>query len=145
MGDLGDFTLDELVGPGIMVDVKRKVQEDPDYQLQVSDLKDWEEMHGRIPDRAVVLMNSGNHQFYHQKAKYLGYPEGQEGVEFLHFPGFHPEATKWLVKERSIIGVGLDTPSTDRGQSKDFQTHVNLGNGKYLLSLNLKPHKLITV
>jgi len=48
---------------------------------------------------------------------------GKEGVENLHFPGLHPDAAKWLATERKIKGVGLDTPSIDFGQSKEFLTH----------------------
>jgi kynurenine formamidase len=36
-----------------------------------------------------------------------------------------------LVKERAIKAVGLDTPSLDYGQSKDFKTHqILLGHDK---------------
>ena len=31
-------------------------------------------------------------------------------------------------KFRNIIGLGVDTPSTDFGQSKDFKTHQILGS-----------------
>jgi len=34
-----------------------------------------------------------------------------------------PQAAEWLVKERKIKAVGIDTPSIDYGQSKDFLTH----------------------
>jgi kynurenine formamidase len=36
------------------------------------------------------------------------------------------EAAHWLVKERKIKAVGIDTPSIDFGQSKDFMTHRTL-------------------
>jgi kynurenine formamidase len=45
------------------------------------------------------------------------------GVAELHFPGLDPDAASWLVKERNIKAVGIDTPSIDSGQSKDFRTH----------------------
>ena len=41
----------------------------------------------------------------------------------LRFPGLDPVAARWLVEERSIGAIGLDTPSIDRGQSTDFQSH----------------------
>lgn len=41
----------------------------------------------------------------------------------LRFPGLDPEAAKWLVTERIVSAVGLDTPSIDRGQSATFDSH----------------------
>ena len=39
------------------------------------------------------------------------------------FIGIHPNASRWLVKNRKVKMVGIDTPSMDFGQSKMFQTH----------------------
>jgi kynurenine formamidase len=44
-------------------------------------------------------------------------------VAKLHFPGLHPEAARWLVSNRSIKAVGLDTASIDYGQSSFFESH----------------------
>ncbi len=41
----------------------------------------------------------------------------------LHFPGLDPSAAQWLVSERSLRAVGLDTPSIDYGQSALFESH----------------------
>ena len=41
----------------------------------------------------------------------------------LHFPGLSPEAAKWVTENRKVNAIGLDTPSIDYGQSKDFLTH----------------------
>jgi kynurenine formamidase len=49
--------------------------------------------------------------------------KGPEAVAKLHFPGLHPEAAQWLVDERKIKAIGLDTPSIDYGQSKLFESH----------------------
>ena len=51
---------------------------------------------------------------------------GPEGVRALHFPGLHPDAAAWLVRERQIKAVGIDTASIDHGQSTTFDTHVAL-------------------
>jgi len=47
-------------------------------------------------------------------------------VRELHFPGLHPEAAAWLVRERHVKAVGIDTASIDYGQSTKFETHVAL-------------------
>ena len=41
----------------------------------------------------------------------------------MHFPGIHPEAAEWLLKERSVAGLAVDTLSLDHGPSRDFKTH----------------------
>ena len=44
----------------------------------------------------------------------------------MHFPGLSPEAAEWLINNRNIHAIGIDTPSIDYGQSQLFKTHVNL-------------------
>ena len=41
----------------------------------------------------------------------------------LRFPGLHPAAATWLVKNRKIAAIGLDTPSIDYGKSRLFHSH----------------------
>jgi kynurenine formamidase len=48
---------------------------------------------------------------------------GPEAVAELHFPGLHPDAARWLVANRQINAIGLDTPSIDYGQSTLFESH----------------------
>ena len=61
------------------------------------------------------------------RQQYLGTElRGQEGVQALHFPGLHPEAADWLVRQRQVKAVGIDTASIDFGQSSTFETHVAL-------------------
>ncbi|MCA1558297.1 MAG: cyclase family protein, partial [Acidobacteria bacterium] len=48
------------------------------------------------------------------------------GVAELHFSGLLPEAAEWLVKNRRINAVGIDTASIDYGQSQSFGSHVVL-------------------
>jgi kynurenine formamidase len=42
----------------------------------------------------------------------------------MHFPGIHPAAAAWLLKERNVTGLAVDTLSLDHGPSKDFKTHA---------------------
>jgi kynurenine formamidase len=52
----------------------------------------------------------------------------------LHFPGFSKEAADFLVKERHVDGIGIDTPSIDYGSSRDFIVHQII-NGANLYGL----------
>ena len=40
----------------------------------------------------------------------------------LHFPGFSEESARALLN-RKVAAIGVDTPSVDYGQSKDFIVH----------------------
>ena len=43
----------------------------------------------------------------------------------MHFPGVDPDAAAWLLKQRKVAGIAVDTLSLDHGASKDFKTHVS--------------------
>lgn len=115
----------EWIGPAVRLDVTASCARDPDYLLTVADVEAWEKRHGRIPARAWVVMYTGvDTRHYPDRLKVLGTEKtGPEAVPELHFPGFSPEAAEWLVRERDIRGIAIDTPSIDRGQSKDFKVH----------------------
>ena len=106
--------------------LQNKTDVDPDYRVQIQDLLDWEEEHGRIPNGAIVLMYSGWADKYGNKSLYFGTNETDSPATF-HFPGFHEDAADWLVSYRRIHMVGVDTASMDYGQSKTFPVHVILG------------------
>ena len=117
--------LDRLMGPAAVVDVADRAA--PDYQIGVADLEAWEARHGRIPDGAILLLRTGWGRFYGDRARYLGTDvTGPEAVPLLHFPGLDPDAARWLVRERAVDAVGIDTPSIDYGQSTTFASHVAL-------------------
>lgn len=116
--------VEQLMGEGVVIDVREKVSNNRDYQVSIDDIKEWEKKYGTIPDKAIVLLNTGFGKYYPDKIKYTGTDlKGKEGVANLHFPGLHPDAAKYLATQRKINAVGLDTPSIDFGQSKDFMTH----------------------
>ena len=119
-----EIPLERLVGPGVVVDVGAAAAADADYQVTVADLERWEAAHGRLPDGAILLLRTGFGARWPDRAAYLGTDRrGPQAVAELHFPGLHPDAARWLVEERAIDAVGLDTPSIDRGQSTLFESH----------------------
>lgn len=118
--------MSKLVGPGVIINVKSKAASSPDYRVSVSDLNAWERNHGTIPAGAIVIMNSGWGEKYPNKTLTFGSSTTSDPSTF-HFPGWHEEAADWLVKNRNIHVLGVDTPSTDYGQSTTYSVHVILG------------------
>ena len=116
--------LDRLMGHAIVVDVTERAENDADYQVTQDDLLAWERANGSLPAGAIVLLRTGFSRRWPDATRYLGTPErGEEGVAKLHFPGLHPGAARWLIANRSIKAIGIDTASIDYGQSKLFESH----------------------
>ncbi|MFT5141849.1 MAG: kynurenine formamidase [Rhodothermales bacterium] len=115
--------LERLVAPAVMIDVT-EASADPDYLISADDFINWEAQHGPIPDGHIVLLRTGFARFWPDRETYMGTAErGADAVPKLHFPGIAPEAAEWLVANRNIAAIGLDTASIDRGQSADFMSH----------------------
>lgn len=122
--------LSSLTGAGVVIDVSEKALMNRDYLINKEDIIKWEETNGKIGDSTIILFRTGYGQYYPNREKYFGSPKtGAEALPNLHFPGIDPATAEWLVKERKVKAVGLDTPSLDYGQSKDFKAHqVLMGN-----------------
>jgi len=110
---------DTLVVPLAVVDVAAKAAQNPDYTVTREDLAVWERAHRQLPDNCCVAMHSGWAQHVGNAAKFTG----KDGAGVLHFPGFGLEAAEWLMKERNVVGLAVDTLSLDHGPSKDFKVH----------------------
>ena len=124
---LDAIPVEQLIGPGVVIDVTEKCSADRDYQVQVDDFQAWERRHGTRLDDVIVLLRTGFGRHWPDRSTYMGTAQrGDEAVAKLHFPGLHPQASAWLVRNRRIKAIGLDTPSIDYGQSRDFESHVTL-------------------
>ena len=116
--------LEQLTGPGLVVDVTAQCRKDPDYLISTVDIQNWERRNGRIGAGSIVLLRTGFGRYYPDRKKYLGTDErGTAAVAKLHFPGLDPATARWLTTNRSIKAIGLDTASIDRGQSTLFESH----------------------
>ena len=119
--------LERLTGPAVVIDVESAAQANPDYELRVQDLDAWESRWGRIPDGAIVLMFTGWGARWPDPQRYLGTTTPGDARTF-HFPGLSREAAEFLVTQRRVHGVGVDTASIDPGRSPDFPVHRVLNN-----------------
>lgn len=119
-----ELTPDQLSGYGVVIDVAEKISVIRDYQILPSDIQEWEQEHGSIPDGSILLFYTGMGSLWPDAEEYLGTAlRGVEGVAELSFPGIHPDAAQWLVDNRRVKAVGLDTPSLDYGKSTEYMTH----------------------
>ncbi|XP_076086797.1 isatin hydrolase-like isoform X2 [Mytilus galloprovincialis] len=121
-----NIPLEKLIGPGVIINVKNKAATNVDYQVSIDDLKQWESMYDQIPENAIVIMNSGWHERYPNASLVFNTDSPTDSSTF-HFPAWHEDTIEWLISERSVNVVGVDTPSTDFGQTKTFAVHISLG------------------
>jgi kynurenine formamidase len=117
-----------LVAPLAIVRVGDRAVSDPDTLVDIDDLLAWERRHGRMPNGAFVAMDSGWDVRASVPPSFLNV----DASAVMHYPGFHPDAASFLVQERDIVGIGVDTLSLDHGPTTDFPTHQTvLPAGKY--------------
>jgi kynurenine formamidase len=119
---LDQISVDHLIGPAVVIDVRKPCEVNPDYTLSIQDIHDWEAAYGRIPNGAVVFMYSGWGRRWADHASYLGSTDLSDPYS-LHFPGFSRAAAEFLVTQRTVHGVGIDTASIDPGPSRNFPAH----------------------
>lgn len=129
----GAPTADQLdpslfVAPLAVIDIADRAAQDADAQVTPDDIRAWEQQHGRLPGGSIVAMYSGWESRVGNADAYLN----MDSSGTMHFPGFQPDTAAFLVEEREIVGIGVDTLSLDFGASTDFGSHVTvLGAGKY--------------
>lgn len=135
---VADFNLDELIGEGCILNVSAAVNQDPDYAITGDDIQHWENRHGRIPERAIVIAHTGWSQYWQQPRQYCNADDKGN----LHFPGFSEAAAELLV-QRHILGVGIDTLSLDPGINQTYPAHhIFLGHGLFQLENVANTHLL---
>lgn len=120
----GAVSVDQLApqqffAPGVMIDVAGRAAEDADFRLTREHVQIWEAEHGPIPRGAIVLLNTGWGRFWGQKVRF----QNRDVQGRLHFPGYAEDAARYLVEERKVKGLGIDTMSIDYGLSRDFIVH----------------------
>ena len=95
-----------------------------DYQVTTEDFFKWEREHGPIPADAIVLLRTGFSKRWPDAARiWARRSAASRRLPKLHFPGLHPDAARWIVANRPIKAIGIDTASIDFGQSTLFESH----------------------
>jgi len=120
----GVWTVDQipperLVAPLVVLDVTEQCSVNRDYQITLDDLARWEKANQTIPQGSIVIASTGWAKKFNNMKDYRG--AGADGV--MHFPGFSLEAAKFLVDQRGIYAIGIDTMSIDPGNAANFPVH----------------------
>lgn len=121
-----------LIAPLAVMAIADRAAKNPDALVSVDDLLAWEKRHGRLPAGALVAMDAG----WDARANSTDRFVNRDAKGVMHTPGFSEEAARFLVGQRDIAGVGVDTLSLDAGIAVKFVAHLAiLGAGKYGVEL----------
>ncbi len=128
--DASTFTAEDLVVPAVVIDASAAVGDHADYALSLDELVAWETEHGQIAAGSAVLLRTGWDRFWEDPDAYFGF-DAEGG---LHFPGFGAEAARFLVNERKVAGLGIDTHGIDPGADEEYIPNTEmLGAGGFHL------------
>jgi kynurenine formamidase len=113
---------EELMVPAVVIDISERAMSNPDAEVTKDDLERYESRTGRIPRRAGVFMYSGWEARVGDSDAFRNKDPGGT----FHFPGFSIAAVEWLLDNRDIACIGVDTLSLDPGNSTTFPVHKSL-------------------
>ncbi|BFZ08297.1 hypothetical protein BsWGS_11336 [Bradybaena similaris] len=120
--DLKDLPLELTIADGVMIDARAEAANNSDYALTVRKIEEWEKQHGRIPDQAAVIINTGwtnrwpnQHLFFNSN--------NTDDPSTFHFPTVSKEAAQWLVNHRQLRMLGVDVPAPDGPRDEMFPVH----------------------
>jgi kynurenine formamidase len=132
--DVAQVPVTRLIGPAVVLDFSARAAADPDFLLQIADVRQWEADHAPLPDGGWLLYRTGWDARSHSQEEYLNANETGP-----HTPGISVECARWLAQEAPVIGVGVETVGTDAGTAHSFDPpfpchSMLLGAGKYGLT-----------
>ena len=128
--DNEEFSAQDLVKPGIVMDISGHAKINSDYALTMNDVLDWESDHGPVPQGCIVLLRTGWQAKWNEPFAYLG----GGAADQLHFPGFELDTAQLLIEGRNISGLGIDTAGVEPGIDTEFSvSRLALGNRMIVL------------
>ncbi|HUI82814.1 MAG TPA: cyclase family protein, partial [Candidatus Binatia bacterium] len=111
---------ERLLRPLAVIDVRRQVNGNADYEVTQRDIAEWERFHGTVPDGGVVMAYTGWDERWHSQKDFRNVQS--DGA--THYPGFSLESARFLVESRGIVGLGIDTMSVDIGATTTYPVHL---------------------
>ncbi|MCH8559266.1 cyclase family protein [Nesterenkonia sp. LB17] len=143
--DVSSIPPERLIGPAAVLDVRAQVEDDPDFLLQINDIRVWETENGPLPHNGWLLLRTGWDRFSQDQESFLNADDTGS-----HTPGISAEAALWIAEETSLSGIGVETVGIDAGRGAEldppFPVHYHLlGNDKYGITSLQNLDKLPTV
>ncbi|HEU5470540.1 MAG TPA: cyclase family protein [Actinophytocola sp.] len=128
--DVSELPLRTLVAPAAVLDASDRVAQNPDFLLEIADVRAWEAANGALPDGGWLLYRTGWDERSGDEERFLNADDSGP-----HTPGVSAECARWLAEETGLVGLGVETVGTDAGGAGGFDPpfpchHYFLGAGK---------------
>jgi kynurenine formamidase len=132
--DVASVPARRLIAPAAVLDLPDRVAGNPDFLLEVEDVRAWEKTHGPLPEGGWLLYRTGWDARSTSQERFLN-----ADASGPHTPGVSPDCARWLGEEAPILGFGVETVGTDAGAAHSFDPpfpcHAALmGTGRYGLT-----------
>jgi kynurenine formamidase len=127
--------LKEMILPLVIIDVHEQVAVNPDYTVELKDIKAWEAKHGAVPKGSFVALRTDWSKRWPDMARM----QNKDSRNVAHYPGWSLPVLRYLYEQRHITASGHETTDTDPGlatsrEDYSLETYV-LGQNHYQIEL----------
>lgn len=131
--DIASVPVTRLIAPAAVLDFSAQVAANPDYLIEIDDIRAWESDHGPLPDGGWLLVRTGWDARTSQQEAINADDSGP------HSPGLSADCARWVADESAVIGMGVETVGTDAGAAHSFDPafpchSALMGSNKYGLT-----------
>ena len=132
--DVAQIPVTRLIAPAVVLDCSEQAAADPDFLLEIEDVKAWEAANGPLPDGGWLLYRTGWDARSASQEDFINASETGP-----HTPGISVACAQWLATQTPLTGLGVETVGTDAGAAHSFDPpfpchSALLGAGKYGLT-----------
>jgi kynurenine formamidase len=125
--DVASVPAERLVAPAALIDKSAEAAADPDWCLDIDDIKAFESDEGPLPSGGWLLLRTG----WDARAS-----DQEAFLNGGHTPGITARCARFLAEDTDIVGYGVETVGTDAGIAHSFDPpfpahNFLLGAGKY--------------
>ena len=113
---------EQRVVPAAVIDMRTACAANADYELTKRDVLDWEAENGKLAPETFFIMFTGWQDRWNDPKAFFNI----DAKGNLHYPGFAKATTLWLVQDRQIAGVGVDTHGVDPGSDTAYATNAEM-------------------
>ena len=131
--DIATVPLSAFVAPAVVLDVTSRVEENPNFLIEVADIEAFVTEHGPLPQGGWLLCRTGWSGRVTQEEMINRTDTGPSS------PGMSVDCARWVAEESPLQGIGVETVGTDAGAAHSFDPAFPchsflLGAGKYGLA-----------
>ena len=118
---LDAIPLNQMILPLVVFDITGLLHKDPAHALSVSDILDWEKVHGRVPSGSFAALRTDMSKDWDTNpARFKRSP----------FPAWSLAAVRFLIEQRGVVAIGHEALDTDITPRMDSETWL-LQHGHY--------------